>query len=57
MCTSRPSGIIDCENVISKSFYEKEVRTEPEADEANQSRCTYSTSTALGMKLRLAESF
>ena len=47
MCTLRPSGIIDCENVISKPFYEKEVRTEPETDEANQSRCTFFFSLSL----------
>ena len=32
--------MFDCENVTVKPYYEKEVRTEPDADEANQSRCT-----------------
>lgn len=36
--------MIDCGNVTSKPVFEKEVRTGPEADEANQSRCTFSPS-------------
>lgn len=56
--------MFDCESVTVKPFVEKEVRTEPDADEANQSRCTLFSflpfsfpSSAPGAKLPWAESF
>lgn len=57
--------MFDCESVTVKPFVEKEVRTEPDADEANQSRCTLFflpssflfPSSAPGAKLPWAESF
>lgn len=56
--------MFDCGNVTVKPFFEEEVRTGPDADEANQSRCTLFSfllflipSSAPGTKLPWAESF